>query len=183
MPRRIQPCWHWCDGSLLRIPESLNDVTSEWITGAFRCCRPSCGRDCNRERDNTDRRRARLCLASRPRSPRVRFVPPVYFRRRWSRSSLLPGSTTPGINCARKSTPREWLFYSHLGPDAGVVPPVCYFSAHDPVSRRIVLLLEDLGGARFGDSATAWSRRDAEIVVDALAGLSAGSWNNQELAQ
>ena len=61
--------------------------------------------------------------------------------------------------------------------------PVCYFSAHDQESRRIVLLLEDLGGARFGDAASEWSQRDAESVVDALAGLRARWWNDQKLAQ
>jgi len=76
---------------------------------------------------------------------------------------------------------RECSFYSLVGPDVGVRTPFCYVAAYEPEPPRFVLLLEDLAGARFGDSAHTWSSRDAELVVDALAGLHARWWNSPQL--
>jgi hypothetical protein len=182
MPRRIQPCWHWCDGTLLRIPESLSDITSAWITGALRSAGHVAAGTATVSAIQPIG--AELGFASQVGRVHLAFDSPT---------RLLPSSMVAKLAAPRKHDTwnqfieekygREWLFYSQVGPDAGVRTPVCYFCAHDPVSRRIVLLLEDLGGARFGDAATAWSRRDAETVVDALAGLHARWWNDQKLAQ
>jgi thiamine kinase-like enzyme len=78
---------------------------------------------------------------------------------------------------------RECLFYSVISRDAGVRMPFCYFAAYQPDPPRFVLLLEDLGAARFGDAAVGWSVQEAEMVVDALAGLHARWWNHSSLDQ
>jgi hypothetical protein len=78
---------------------------------------------------------------------------------------------------------RECLFYSLISRHAGVRVPFCYFAAHEPDPPRFVLLLEDLAAARFGDALFSWSRQEAEVVVDALAGMHARWWNHAHLDQ
>ncbi len=70
---------------------------------------------------------------------------------------------------------RELHFYEELAPHCGVAVPRSLFAAMDLVDNRMVLLLEDLSGLRFGDVLTGCSVDDAALVVGSVARLH-GMW-------
>ena len=76
---------------------------------------------------------------------------------------------------------REAAFYSNVWPDVGCRTPACYYVAYEPEPSRFILLMEDLGAARFGDAAAGWSFPDATLVVEALASMHAKWWNTPGL--
>lgn len=82
----------------------------------------------------------------------------------------------------REKCLREAAFYTHIGPDAGIATPRCYYVACAPNGTRFAALLEDLGHGRFGDVARGCSPDEAGLVVESLAALHARWWNDPRLA-
>ena len=76
---------------------------------------------------------------------------------------------------------REVRFYEEIAPHAKLQIPHCYYSAIDQVTGDTVLLLEDLGDARQGDSVVGCSREDAELAISVLANFQASWWESPQL--
>lgn len=94
-----------------------------------------------------------------------------------------PGIGPPSlvVKLAAGRSGREAEFYRQVGDYAGPRVPHCFYAAHDPQGDRSVLLLEDLGAARFGDAFTGCSLDDAALAVDALARLHSRWWQSPRL--
>lgn len=80
-----------------------------------------------------------------------------------------------------RTSEREIRFYTEIAPDAGLGTPYCYYGDVDPITGHAILLLEDMGGARHGDSVAGCSFADAENALRQLAAFHAKWWNNPEL--
>ena len=73
---------------------------------------------------------------------------------------------------------REVMFYRHASKGIPCNPPSHYHSVAGP---EFVLLIEDLGGARFVKQTDGVQREDALDIVRSLASLHARYWETQEL--
>jgi Phosphotransferase enzyme family len=71
---------------------------------------------------------------------------------------------------------REERFYREIG---ATFAPALYYSAADDVSRRVVLLLEDLSGGRQGDVLDGCSIEDAALVIEEIAPFHAQWWGER----
>jgi thiamine kinase-like enzyme len=78
---------------------------------------------------------------------------------------------------------QEAGFYADFWHHSRICTPECYFVAHQENPAGIVLLLQDLTGARFGDAAAGCSLEEAKIVVDSLADFHGGWWDDPQLSQ
>ncbi len=76
---------------------------------------------------------------------------------------------------------REVSFYAELGGRCLPLVPRCYVAHYDQASGQCVLLLEDLDGADWGDSAAGCSVDQARAAVDTLADLHARWWASPEI--
>jgi thiamine kinase-like enzyme len=76
----------------------------------------------------------------------------------------------------------EVLFYSALAPRLGIRVPHCYYGSVDEATRRGVLVLEDLDGARQGNCLVLADPRDAAAIAATLATLHATWWGRPDLA-
>ena len=76
---------------------------------------------------------------------------------------------------------REVNFYRHLSRDCALQTPVCYCGLSDSATGSSVLLLEDLGKARQGDSVSGCSLDEAQQIVRRLATFHAQWWENPRL--
>jgi hypothetical protein len=76
---------------------------------------------------------------------------------------------------------REVSFYGELGADAGIGVPQCHFAGIDTDNAQFALILEDMGGGRFGDQVAGLSLADTEVALRALAGLHARWWDDPRL--
>ena len=74
---------------------------------------------------------------------------------------------------------RELHFYEELAPHCGVAVPRSLFAAMDLPDNRMVLLLEDLSGLRFGDVLTGCSVDDAELLIGSIAHLHRLWWERE----
>jgi len=163
-----------------RLPESLDDVTSEWLSAALR------SKGYLRQGAVVVTRVTPIGSDSGFTSQVARIGLAFDYPEKSLPSSMIVklaaiGSENASSRMFEERYARECSFYSLIWPDVGVRTPACYLAAREAQPSRVVLLLEDLGTARFGDSAAGWSRQDAELVVDALAGLHAKWWNSQKL--
>jgi len=165
---------------VIPIPESLGGITSEWLTAVLRAS----GRLETGTASVSDVQpvgsdsgyasqvgRVRMafagCVTSLPDSMIVKLA--------------ASGTSASWSEFLAEKYARECGFYTRVWPDVGAQTPGCYFAAHEAETRRVVLLLEDLGTARFGDAELSWSQDEAESIVDALAGVHARWWNNPHL--
>jgi Phosphotransferase enzyme family len=75
----------------------------------------------------------------------------------------------------------ETSFYAQLRPMINIEAPTTQYSAYDPRSKRVLLILDDVShtrGARFGNIVTRrLTRQQAEQVIDTLAALHSRFWN------
>lgn len=80
-------------------------------------------------------------------------------------------------------TDQETWFYRDLRPLASVATPQLLAAESHPASGRFVLVLEDLAarGVTFNDATRALTRDEADRLIDALASLHAGMWENPRL--
>ena len=76
---------------------------------------------------------------------------------------------------------REAGFYEEVATNASLRSPYCYYSAIDPVTGHAVLLLQDLGDARQGDSLVGCSQAEAELTIRLLAKFHASWWESPQL--
>lgn len=73
---------------------------------------------------------------------------------------------------------REVAFYRDLAM-VGDATPQLYYAATDPDRQRIVLLLEDLAGARAGDGLAGCTPTEARAIIEAVAPLHARMWQRR----
>ena len=93
-------------------------------------------------------------------------------------------STDPALKALEekeRTCQREIRFYTDIAPDAGLGTPYCYFGDIDPATGHAILLLEDMGDARHGDSVAGCSLDDAENALRQIAEFHANWWNNPGL--
>jgi len=76
---------------------------------------------------------------------------------------------------------REVSFYAQLGAHCLPLVPQCYAARYDEATGQCVLLLEDLDGADWGDSAAGCSVDQARAAVDTLAALHSRWWGSPAL--
>ena len=76
---------------------------------------------------------------------------------------------------------REVRFYEEIAANVSLNTPYSYFGAIDPVTGQTVLLLEDLGDARQGDSVAGCSQAEAELAIRLLAKFHASWWESPQL--
>lgn len=76
---------------------------------------------------------------------------------------------------------REVRFYEEVATNAILRTPSSYYSAIDTVTGHTVLLLEDLGDARQGDSVVGCSQAEAELAIRLLAKFHASWWESPRL--
>lgn len=76
----------------------------------------------------------------------------------------------------------EVRFYQEIGPASLLPPARCYFAGFDERTHDFLLVLEDLGGKRVADQILGCTVADAEVVVDAIAGLHAHWWESSRFA-
>ncbi|MHB8693909.1 MAG: phosphotransferase [Solirubrobacteraceae bacterium] len=89
---------------------------------------------------------------------------------------------TRAIGTALGLYERERRFYAELAMLIPIRIPRCYHPG-DGARGHEPLLIEDLGGLRFGDQLAGAAACDAAAVIDSLAQLHAAFWNGPELQQ
>ena len=77
---------------------------------------------------------------------------------------------------------REVNFFRHLSRDCSLRTPACYCGLADSATGNSVLLLEDLGSSRQGDSLAGCSLDEARQIVRQLAAFHAQWWESPRLA-
>jgi len=82
-----------------------------------------------------------------------------------------------GTGVALRMYERESAFYATLGGGAALLAPACYSVGFDGRTHDHMVVMEDLGGGRFGDSVAGVSPDDAHVVVRAIADLHARTWD------
>ena len=73
---------------------------------------------------------------------------------------------------------REVMFYLDMADGAALGTPLSYHCGMDPDSEDTVLLLEDLGNGRQGNSVTGCSMAEARTCIGQLARFQAAWWEN-----
>jgi thiamine kinase-like enzyme len=77
----------------------------------------------------------------------------------------------------------ESAFYAQLRPEVVIEAPITHYSAYDPVTKRQLLIIDDVSrtrGAHFDNILTRQvGREQAEQVIDTLAALHAQFWNTE----
>ena len=77
---------------------------------------------------------------------------------------------------------REVRFYRELAANPHLPAPRCHHSGIDPITGDTVLLLEDMSGARQGDSVAGCGFDDARLAIVQLARFQASWWDSPALA-
>jgi aminoglycoside/choline kinase family phosphotransferase len=77
---------------------------------------------------------------------------------------------------------KEVRFYQQAAPLSPLATPRAYFADHDPATGDFLLILEDLGERRTCDQTAGCEVRDAEVAIDALAGLHVAWWESTRFA-
>jgi len=78
---------------------------------------------------------------------------------------------------------REVRFYEEISTTSSLRTPYNYYSAIDPATGHTVLLLEDLGDARQGDSVVGCSQAEAQLAMRQLARFQASWWEGPQLQE
>lgn len=73
---------------------------------------------------------------------------------------------------------KEVRFYEQMAGDNPLRSPTVYSSGFDPATGDFVLLLEDLSGRRMCDQTIGCEISDAEVAIDAMAGMHAEWWQS-----
>ena len=73
---------------------------------------------------------------------------------------------------------REVRFYQEMASISNLQVPRCYHCGMDPATGDTVLLLEDMGRARQGDSVAGCSMDEARFCIGQLAGFHASWWDS-----
>ena len=76
---------------------------------------------------------------------------------------------------------REVRFYQEVAPQIELSTPQCFYSATDGEAGDHVLLLEDLAPARVGDNVAGCSEEDAELAIREIAKFHAAFWEDSRL--
>ena len=76
---------------------------------------------------------------------------------------------------------REVRFYQEVAPDSPLPTPHSYYCATDSTTGDTILLLEDVSGARQGDSVAGCTLPEARRSIALLAGFQASWWDSPRL--
>jgi hypothetical protein len=97
------------------------------------------------------------------------------------RSLIVKCTPEPGVSrstgIALRMFARESAFYATLGGGPRWRSPACFGAAFDPATHDHLIVLEDLGAGRFGDTLAGIAPADARHVMGALADVHAASWD------
>lgn len=86
-----------------------------------------------------------------------------------------------GIGTALGFYDKEVRFYQHLGRDAALPSPHCYWAEADAQDGRFCLLLEDLSSVRGGNQVDGATLEDARLILETAADFHARWWNDPRL--
>ncbi len=172
---------------MLPIPEAPEEITPEWLTAALtktRVLRRGHVTAARWERVGQDYGftgvlgRVQLLYENEDGDPPASMI------------AKLPMAQDDAVSAYRKRQERDPAlvdrYYERCACEArfyhevpAAFAPGLYYSAADDAQRRVVLLLEDLGGGRQGDVLDGCSTDDAALVIEELAPFHAGWWGNR----
>jgi hypothetical protein len=166
----------------LSIPASLGEISTEWLTAAFR----STGRIKDSVVVSLDLQPVDAGRGLSGQAARLRLG---YDRDEPGAPSTVFAKLSPESPEVRQQLrgighfETEAGFYQDLaGSDSFPVRvPRPYLSIYDHATNASALLIEDLGDARFGDSVAGSSPDDARLIVTQLARLHAHYWEHPSL--
>lgn len=189
-PGRVKCAALWCFESRhdpqfemdnLAVRQGLADITPHWLTAALR----------------SDGVLAQSSIAGYSAETIVegtRFMNRLFrLRLDYDRDDeCLPGTVIPKLPSADPllrsisddldQNRREAWFYRELGTNPYLPAHHCYFGGLDATTGNTVLLLEDMGRPRQGDSVSRCSIAEAQRVVTQLARFQASLWESSRLA-
>lgn len=152
------------------IPQSLDDLTPEWLSTAFGSEVTDVRQEPIGEGIGIVGQLARLHLQGDPRLPATAVA---------KMHSLHPENQGIAMHYGLYST--EAGFYTDCAHQMGVRVPTAYHAAASPDGSTSVLLIEDMTGAVALDQVVGCPVPAAECVVDQLAVLHAHWWERPEL--
>ena len=164
----------------LIVPKDLQEITPLWLTAALHSKRTSCSARVTSSSAETIAEgkgfmnqvvRLTLHYDDDPLDlPRTIIV-------------KLP-STDPAlkkVSARLRQDRREVKFYQELATDGRLQTPDSYYAGIDPATGNTILLLEDVNGARQGDSVAGCSLAEAHRSISQLAEFHAFWWDNPRL--
>jgi len=121
------------------IPESLAELTSEWLTDALRSS-GHIGRETVTVK-NIEKIGGEFGFASQIRRIRLSFDPPTSRLPSTMIAKLqVDSSDASRVPLLEDKYTREAAFYSNVWPDVGCRTPACYYVAHEPEPPRFITL-------------------------------------------
>ena len=165
---------------MVTIPEDLDQLTADWLTGALRQCDALTGIRVVSFRSEIlgDRgitgQVARLKLVTEPKdgnAPETIII---------KLSSMDPSKKT--IVHAMRMYEREVYFYKQIAPTINVRIPQCYYADINIETGSHVLLLEDIAPARNGNRFTGCSIDEAECAIREIAFFHVSWWEKSQLS-
>ena len=163
----------------LSIPNTLNDITPQWLTEAL--CLPETSLDVVVTSLRIEPIAELSCAGQLAR---------LYFS--FSQSQLtLPNTLVVKLHApdeplrvkTRPFTPdkREILFYQQLVDEIPLRTPQCYYSAMNVADGKYVRILEDLAPAKVGDQIRGSTTEETALALRAIAGFHAHWWNSEKI--
>ncbi len=163
-------------------PDSLVDLTPEWLTGALR--RAGCLVSTHVTSVESTPLGDGRGLMSHMARLRLSYDAPAHGAPDSLIVKLPPESeSSRSVGVQLGFFEREARFYTELATRTAIRVPRCYFSRYEPADGSFLTLLEDLSYARFGDAEGACSIDDGTAAMGALARLHASWWNSAQLAE
>lgn len=164
---------------LLSIPDTPQDITSQWLTEALSSTRTSSKVVVTSLRIEPI---AELTCAGQLARLHLSFNQP---------QSTLPSTVVAKLHApdeplrakTRPFTPDkcEILFYQQLANEMPLRTPHCYYSAMNVPDGKYVRILEDLAPAKVGDQIRGSPAKEAALALRAIAGFHAHWWNSEKI--
>ena len=161
----------------LGMPSTLDDVTEEWLSSALSCRFPGTKVTSLYVGSiiHGSSTKVRLLLNYNRAGHEHRLPPTLWMKTGFEKHS---GQLSD-------SNRSEVLFYRLRAPEGLTNQPQCYFAGSNVVSRRSVMLLEDLlaRNVRFGFAPEPTTPASARQVIEMMARYHARWWNSPDLAK
>jgi hypothetical protein len=161
----------------IKMPVTLEDVTSEWLSQALSCRFPGTRVTSLHFGSivHGSSTKVRLLLNYNVDGHAYRLPPTVWMKTGFEKHS-------GQISDSNRS---EVLFYRHRAPEGLTNHAKCYFAGSNADTQRSVMLLEDLlaRNARFGFATEPTTPATAREVIDMMARYHARWWNSPDLAK
>ena len=164
----------------LKIPPSVEHVTSQWLTAALRSTGVINGSAVTSF--DFEHMGAGQGFAGQVARLRLTYDSPELGAPQ-SMIAKFP-ATDPSVRAALNGSGMyecEVRFYGELAPEVELSTPQCFYRATDREAGDHVLLLEDLAPARVGDGVAGCSDEDAELAVREIARFHAALWESPRL--